>query len=280
MRFSRQLLVFFLKTASFAHSQDIYQPCPLLGPRFPLPTGLSSAHALQAALVNLTAALDALSTGDSGEFSATTNSTTFSIALFSSDPLANTSSPLFYQYHHTALNSTAPSINVQKVHADTVYNVARVTTVFTVYAFLIAVGEAHWLDPITTHIPELASLGGNGHVASGNWEDVRLIDLASNMAGIARDGNVSALLNSFSNSNSNQSYIRHSFRQANSKSFGCNLTREEPKFRLQALQVPPRLSEVYSGTAADQSPIKHPNLFECRLSASRSITGKNQRSAL
>ncbi|KAF1809860.1 beta-lactamase/transpeptidase-like protein [Eremomyces bilateralis CBS 781.70] len=188
-------LVFLFSAVPSVRSLDSYQPCPLLGPRFPLPTGLPTSKPLQAALMNLTAALDALSTGDSHDFTATTNTTSFSVALFSSDPLSNASSPFFYQYHHTASNSTAGPIGVREVNADSVYNVARITSVFTVYAFLVAAGDTHWLDPITKHVPELAASEGSQPVESVKWEDVRLIDLASNMAGIGRDATLDSLSN-------------------------------------------------------------------------------------
>lgn len=178
------ILVVLFASLPFVYLQATYQPCPPLGPRFPLPAHLSSSKVLQGALTNLTVAFDAMAVNsDSNDFTSTTpNTTSFSVAIFSSDPVANASSPFFYQYHHAASNVTTGSSGMDNVDADSVYNVARVTTVFTVFAFLVAVGDAHWLEPVTQYIPELAS-----HQGGGVWHDVRLIDLASNLAGIARD---------------------------------------------------------------------------------------------
>jgi hypothetical protein len=233
MHFLKPVLLIFTVVPS-VRPQDSYQPCPLLGPRFPLPTGLSSSKAVQAALANLTASLDALSIGDSGGFSTTTNTTTFSVGLFSSEPPGTTSSPLFYQYHHTAFNSTGGPVGGQRVHADSVYNIARVTTVFTVYAFLIAAGDTRWLDPITKHVPELAFFDGNQTAKSGDWGEVRLIDLASNMAGIARDGTRIVPLNPLGRRiNIYYSRIRHYFRQINSQRSCLDLTHEKSKNQFQ-----------------------------------------------
>ncbi|KAL9082398.1 MAG: hypothetical protein Q9165_008903, partial [Trypethelium subeluteriae] len=125
---------------------------------------------------------------DGSVFTATTpNTTSFSVAIFSSEIAANSSSPFFYEYHHTAKDLKISTAGVKEVDATTVYGAARVTTVFTVYAFLAAIGDHHWLDPITLYIPELARLVTNSSIKSVNWQDVRLIDLASNMAGIVSD---------------------------------------------------------------------------------------------
>jgi hypothetical protein len=163
--------------------------------------GLSSSKTIQAALVNLTKAFGEISSSSSGsEFTATTpNTTSFSVALFATDALANSSKPYFFEYHHTAPSLGNRSIGVSEVNATSVYSVARVTTVFTVYAMLVAVGNEHWLEPITKYIPELAESAGEQVIESVRWNDVRLIDLASNMAGIGRTGKFSPKLNNIKN---------------------------------------------------------------------------------
>lgn len=183
------ILFIFLACLIFTTAQD-YQPCPLLGPRFPAPVGLSSSKTVKATLTNLTKALDEISNSSNGsEFTATTsNTTSFSVALFATDFLTTSSKPYFFEYHHTAPSLGNRSIGVSEVNATSVYNVARVTTVFTVYAMLLAVGDEHWLEPITKYIPELAESAGEQVIESVRWNDVRLIDLASNMAGIGRTG--------------------------------------------------------------------------------------------
>ena len=103
---------------------------------------------------------------------------------------ADPSLPFLYEYHHTAVNLEDSTAGVKDMDATTIYGAARITTIFTVYAFLATIGDQHWVDPITIYIPELAHLVTSSPIKSINWQDVRLIDLASNMAGIASNGNV------------------------------------------------------------------------------------------
>lgn len=166
-----------------------YQPCPLLGPRLPMPTALATSETMHAALGNLTKTFDEIvSTGNSSYGQVSPNTTSFSVALFSTHDLGNASEPFIYQYHYTALSLAVDIYGNRKVDSNTIYNIGGLTQMLTVYAFLICAGDYHWQQPITKYLPELASSSHLQHLESIQWEDVQLKDLASHMAGIPRDG--------------------------------------------------------------------------------------------
>lgn len=180
------LLAAFL---SLTTANDSFQPCPLLGPRFPIPTALTTSQTMNMALRNLTEAFDEMiSSGDSSFGEISPNTTSFSVALFSTHGSGNASEPFIYQYHHTAPSLAANSNGVTEVGSSSIYNIGGLTQMLTVYTFLICVGDVHWQRPITNFLPELVSSTPSQPSKSIQWEDVRLIDLASHMAGIPRDG--------------------------------------------------------------------------------------------
>ncbi|KIW36324.1 uncharacterized protein PV06_11422 [Exophiala oligosperma] len=184
------LLLFHLCSS---HSQS-FQPCPILGPRFPLPSGLASDNIVQSALKNVTATLDGLvSTSNSTYGTITSNTTSFSIGLFTSNDPSNYSHPFFYEYHYTAplISKTTPGTS--KLDSDSIFRIATVTEVFTVWVFLIEAGEAHWPDPITKYIPELARDHGQTPFGHFSWDDVTLGDLAGHLSGVPRDYGITDL---------------------------------------------------------------------------------------
>ena len=134
------LLLFLLVCSSLAY----FLPCPLLGPRFPIPKDLVSSPMIQEALKNLTAAYqETIDAGNSTEFGPTTpNTTTFSVTLFSTDGM-------FYDFHHIAPEYKSHSAGTPSVDANSIYQIRSVTQVFTVWSFLIVARERHWFDPIT-----------------------------------------------------------------------------------------------------------------------------------
>ncbi|KAL9618730.1 MAG: hypothetical protein Q9160_006609 [Pyrenula sp. 1 TL-2023] len=193
-------VAFPLHTLS-APSFPSFQPCPLLGHIFPPPTHLSSSatiiQALQALQSNFT---DGVRTGILASNPITPNTTSFSVALFSStedsgDPSNPSSSqPYFFDYHYTspAHSKSTEGLGTSDVDANTTYRLGSLTQVFTVWAFLINAGEGHWHESVTKYVPELAqavqerdpSLDLVAHV---DWNAVTLGDLAGHLAGIRRD---------------------------------------------------------------------------------------------
>lgn len=187
--------VYGLFTATAVYAQS-YQPCPILGPRFPIPSSLPSSSIVQSAIKKLTATFDDINgTGNSSEFGTTTpDTTTFSVALFSA---ANTmDNPFFYQYHYSAPSLRSGTAGVKVVDANSIYRVGGVTQVFTIMEVLIKSGEVHLGDPIVKYVPELAKAASDHSQAPYpiqrvDWGDVTVGDLTSHLAGITRGGSSS-----------------------------------------------------------------------------------------
>lgn len=143
----------------------VSQNCPPLGAAYPAATDPDSP-AFTAAK---TAIDDVIAEGISS--GALDNTTSFAIQVFSRH-----SDEALYEHYHGA--STGP---------DTLYRVASISKLMTVYATLAALGDEHWHDPVTKHIPELARLKVQNPVYDVDWSAVTLGALASHMGGIPRD---------------------------------------------------------------------------------------------
>ncbi|KAF4630436.1 hypothetical protein G7Y89_g7707 [Cudoniella acicularis] len=158
-----------------------FQECPYLGPDFPAPTNLTNSSTFQKALANLT------STIENGIVSGTLfpNSTSFSVEIFST----KNPNPLF-EYHHTSPNLQLFN-GTKLVDGNSIYRIASISKLFTVYLFLIEAGDVHFHDSITKFIPELAEESifySNDEAADFvDWESVTIGELASQMSGISRD---------------------------------------------------------------------------------------------
>jgi CubicO group peptidase (beta-lactamase class C family) len=165
-----------------------FQPCPILGSRFPVPSGLATDSVVQSALKDATATLDELvSTSNSSYGTINSNTTSFSIGLFTSNDPLNSAHPFFYEYHYTAPPLSKAKLGTSKLDSESVFRLGTVTQVFTVWVFLIEAGEAHWVDPITKYLPELAEASGQITFGHFSWEDVTLGDLAGHLSGVPRD---------------------------------------------------------------------------------------------
>ncbi|GES63309.1 beta-lactamase-like protein [Aspergillus terreus] len=177
--------IFFLLFSSVLS----FTPCPLLGPAFPPFTLDTNDKTVGGALQNLTKAFDTLVATNTGAHGDVSPNTTFSIALFSSDPGNAEDEPFFWQYHHTspALNqSLAGSHTANK---KSIYRVGGLTEVFTIWSLLLTEDGDHIMDdPVTKYLPELVHDTRNqdaiDHVV---WDDITVGQLASHMSGIARD---------------------------------------------------------------------------------------------
>lgn len=162
-------------------------PCPLLGADFPPPTNLSSSSTVREAANNLTDLLNTtIITGNSTHGPSQLNTTSISLSVFSTGDLANST---FFEYHYTSPTLANVTEGVKSVDSNSIYRIGSVSKLFTVYTFLAEVGETHWREPVTKYIPELAAAAKSRQdsLESVQWDDVTLGDLASQMAGIARD---------------------------------------------------------------------------------------------
>lgn len=159
-----------------------FPDCPIAGPDFPPPCSFADS----ASLATVTDQIEALITN--GTLGLQSNDTAFGLALFS----AKENKTLYEHYYTPPIN-----VSVKKVDRDSIFRIGSISKVITVWSFLIEAGDQYFNDPITKYVPELsnleASAGTNGSVVYDDinavrWEDVTLGDLASQAAGIARDG--------------------------------------------------------------------------------------------
>ncbi|GAB1318372.1 Penicillin-binding protein 4 [Madurella fahalii] len=149
------------------------QNCPVLGPAYPDVVDPGSSRALNAARVafdkEITQALSSDLVG---------NGTSFSIQVFSS----HSDTPIYERYY------TAAGLSLNKsVDAETLYRLASISKLMTVYTMLTELSEKHWNDPITDYVPELVTAGDVDAVDSTAWSEVTLGSLASHMGGVSRD---------------------------------------------------------------------------------------------
>ncbi len=164
--------------------------CAPAGPGFPAPRNLSTSPLLASAVAEFKTLLNNASLG------LTPNDTAFSVAMFSSKE----NRTIFEYYYTPEIDIGVPSLD-----RDSVFRIASISKVFTVWAFLVGAGDASFNDPITKYVPELAQVssgsptGCNGSVVYDDindvrWDDVTIGNLASQSAGIPRDGTSTQLL--------------------------------------------------------------------------------------
>lgn len=150
--------------------------CPPLGPVLPAPQSISNHE--------LTKSTGTLLTDNLNRFVRSLNSTFISISLTS----IHEDTPLF-EYHRSApaYNTTGTS----KVDADSIYRIASITKLVTVFSLLLSGKEVAWTDPITKYVPELAAAaGGRGNSSDEGipvqWDEITIEALASQVGGIGR----------------------------------------------------------------------------------------------
>ena len=109
----------------------------------------------------------------------TPNTTSFSVVMFTGTD-SRKEDPVFFEYHYTSprdLSDTGTNIT-----SDTKFPVGDLTMIFTVYAWLVEMGET-WDAPITQYLPEL----GNASNPNGvSWSEVTIGSLAGHMSGLIR----------------------------------------------------------------------------------------------
>ncbi|KAJ5822829.1 hypothetical protein N7447_005169 [Penicillium robsamsonii] len=174
-------LLLVLCTASIANSVKL---CPLLGPSWPAPTGLSTDPTVRSALQNVTTTIQqAISAGN-------LSSNSISLQIFE----ANDPSALLTLSHTSAEIDT--TIGVSQVDENTIFRIGSTSKLFTMLLLLIENGFSYLQDPIAEYIPELRQAAVDIFRNSTKWEDgidftkwneVTIGELASHLAGIARD---------------------------------------------------------------------------------------------
>ncbi|KAJ8105254.1 hypothetical protein ONZ43_g7498 [Nemania bipapillata] len=151
--------------------------CPLKGPQFPAPTGLGSEALFQ----NATGTIEQSIRAKLAE--APYNETTFSIGMFST-----TDDGLLYEFHYTDATVATSSVGTNEVDADSIYRIASITKILTLYQWLIADGDREFNSPISDFIPELLQYANPQHgYPAPSWDEITVNDLAMFLAGIGRD---------------------------------------------------------------------------------------------
>ncbi|KAI0159517.1 beta-lactamase/transpeptidase-like protein [Xylariaceae sp. FL1272] len=160
--------------------------CSIAGPGYPSPSKFSSSFLLTDAIAQFEDNLSNVTLG------LQPNSTAWAVALFSSKE----NKTLYERFYTPPLN-----VSVPRVDANSVFRIGSVSKVFSVWSFLLEVGDKYFNDPITKYVQELSNLtrssyGGReiyNDLDQVRWEDVTLGELASHAAGIPRDATANDL---------------------------------------------------------------------------------------
>ncbi|KAL4942366.1 hypothetical protein BDV06DRAFT_192265 [Aspergillus oleicola] len=154
-----------------------------LGPIYPAPRDLSSRNSLVAAAFNnLTRAFDSSFRGHSNTTLSELSDLTFSVGLFSTrDAGAET-----LQYHHAAPEIANSTLGMRKPDGDSIYRIASVSKLFTVYAGLIELHPEDWERPLSQIFPELVQPDDLDIASNTQWDYITPWSLASQLGGVAQ----------------------------------------------------------------------------------------------
>ncbi|OGM46598.1 putative alkaline D-peptidase [Aspergillus bombycis] len=172
-----------------------------LGPTYPAPRDLTSDSSRVAASwkkldSTLKASLSRRNASENSEISQLRD-LTFSVGMFSThDPAAQQ-----LQIHHTSAEVANSSVGIKKVDGDSIYRMASVSKLITVFAGLLELESTDWDRPLTDIFPEMADFVREKSsdfqpVYDAQWDKITLNAIASQMGGIPRGGN-SELLASY-----------------------------------------------------------------------------------
>jgi CubicO group peptidase (beta-lactamase class C family) len=171
--------------AAISKQPNVSPEAGLAGPAFPSPAFLRGSDALTTAISTFDKYVDS-------SVPIQSNETAWAVAVFST----NDDEPLYERYYTPEYD-----VGVPQIDRDSVFRIASVSKVFSVWTFLIEVGDEHFHDPITRYVPELvtaANISGHGAVYDDidhvRWEEVTLGQLAGQLAGIPRDRRYQSLL--------------------------------------------------------------------------------------
>ncbi|KAF5551241.1 hypothetical protein FMEXI_3358 [Fusarium mexicanum] len=158
-----------------------FQACAPIGAYYPPPTIDRSSETFKKLTSQFTKNFDDLTkNGSSDKYGPITpNTTSFSVAIFGgAESLRD--DPIFFEYHYTSPEDQASNANLT---SNTRFPVGDASMIFTVYAWLVKMGE-QWKMPITKYLPELAKVKGP---LTANWEDITIGALAGQMSGLSRE---------------------------------------------------------------------------------------------
>ncbi|KAI1299857.1 beta-lactamase/transpeptidase-like protein [Xylaria venustula] len=185
MMYPCQVMLLLLLTIGFhgfgaqAQRADRKRICPLKGPQFPAPVDLGTEPLFWNAVKDLEWSIQTNLT------ETPFNDTTFSIGMFSTTD----DGKLLYEFHHTDPTVATSKVGANEVDADSIYRIASITKILTVYTWLIADGDRKFNRPISDFIPQLLQYEKHHQddYPAPSWDEITVNDLAMFLAGIGRD---------------------------------------------------------------------------------------------
>ncbi|KAI3327097.1 beta-lactamase/transpeptidase-like protein [Xylariaceae sp. AK1471] len=157
-----------------------------LGPLNPAPIDLTSNVSLvRSQWENATSTLQGHFTGIvRNEALSGLDNNTFSLGLFS---IHDHQASGVLQYHHTGPDVRNSTFGVNKVDGDSIYRIASMSKIITVYAGLLLLDPSDWHKPLTEIFPEISSLPGSDPVHHVQWDTITPFSLSSQISGVPRD---------------------------------------------------------------------------------------------
>ncbi|KAJ5138870.1 uncharacterized protein N7515_003718 [Penicillium bovifimosum] len=154
--------------------------CPILGPAYPAPTGLSQDPVFLSKAEELTAQLnEAIENGTLPFISAAAQ-------IFSGDE-----DDAAYGFYLTDEIVKTGSVGVREVDENTIFRIGSVSKLWTMFLYMTLNGTRYFHEPVANYVPELRvkynatqAVNDIDHVS---WSEVTIGELASHQAGIARD---------------------------------------------------------------------------------------------
>ena len=164
-----------------------------VGPTYPAPMDLSSNQSIVIqSWKNLSSTISAYLNGSQSSEAITAaglTNLTFSMNMFSMHDLRAAES---LQYHYTSEEVAKASTGVNEVDGDSIYRIASITKLITVYVGMLNLKESDWDRPLTDFLPGLADyqrehISEDGPVWTVQWDQITLAALAAQIAGVPRD---------------------------------------------------------------------------------------------
>ncbi|KAK7970252.1 hypothetical protein PG996_001314 [Apiospora saccharicola] len=153
----------------------------------PAPVDISGKESIvRATWENITSRLDQHFSGkDRSTVLASLEDHTFSLGVFSTH---DTKAAGSLQYHHTGPDVKNASSGVNTVNGDSIYRIANLSKLFTVFTGLIELKPQDWNLPLAEIFPEIAELPNDDPIRHVDWHAVTPLNLASQISGVPRDG--------------------------------------------------------------------------------------------